>query len=77
VHEFAQLGAGVDAPERSRGRSQRRDLHPPPAAGMPWRAPGATLSLSARLAAAMRSFFVVLFGLGRACRPPPFRWCWM
>jgi hypothetical protein len=32
---------------------------------MPWRAPGATLSLSARLGAAMRSFFVVLFGLGR------------
>lgn len=52
------------SPERSRGRSQRRDLHPPPTADALARARRYAIALGA-IGGADEIVFVVLFGLGR------------
>jgi hypothetical protein len=52
------------SPERSRGRSQRRDLHPPPTADALARARRYVIALGA-IGGGDEIVFVVLFGLGR------------
>ena len=52
------------SPERSRGRSQRRDLHPPPTADALARARRYAIALGA-IGGGDEIVFVVLFGLGR------------